>query len=305
VLAFLPLALRLRGIGRGLVLGGTVVSGAWVDVLFVVALSGAATTFMGAVGESWTAQDLRWLSRKGWYLVNGFKLHDEWDIDHVLVGPNGVLSIESKWSGDPWPLRDGDRFMQNRRESAASQARRNADDLAGWLNRAGIAVSVTSVLVLWSGAATGDDGWVERGHGRTVILQGPHLRSWLRTELPTISPLSVQSADRIYAHLEQHVANHERADIKSGVTPVPTLFGLFTDWVVKPVLGVAAAVYATRLTSIAHDWPIELGAEVLAVVLGLIALHWRPIRRLALAWVATSALLALAELGFVLASLPR
>jgi hypothetical protein len=305
VLAFLPLALRLHGIGRGLVLGASVASGVWIDMLFVVVLSGAGTTFMGAVGESWTAQDLRWLCRRGWLLVNGFKLDSSWDIDHVLVGPNGVLSIESKWSGDPWPLRDGDRFMQDRRENAASQARRSADDLATWLTGAGVEVPVTSVVVLWSGAPTTEDGWVERGHGRTVIVQGPHLRSWLRSELPTINPISAQTADRIYTHLEQHVAEQEMADVQAGWTPVPTLFSLFAEWVMKPVLGVAGATYALRFTSFAHDWWIGLGSELLAVVLGLVALRWSAIRRLALGWITASALFFVAELGVVVASVLR
>jgi hypothetical protein len=302
VLALLPLELRLHGIGRDLLLGGTVASGVWVDVLFVVVLSGAGTTFMGAVGESWTAQGLRWLCRQGWLLVNGFKLDPSWDIDHVLVGPNGVLSIESKWSGDPWPLRDGDRVMQDRRESATRQARRNADDLSDWLTRAGLEVPVTSVVVLWSGTPTTEAGWVERGHGRSVIVHGPDLRGWLRSELPKVGAIAAETVDRIYALLAQHVAEHEMADVQAGLTPVPTLVGLFGDWVMKPVLGVTGAVYAMRFTSVAHDWRIELGSDLVAIVLGMLALRWSAIRRLALGWIAASALFVVADLGLVLAS---
>jgi hypothetical protein len=304
-LAFLPLALKLHGIGRGLVLGASGASGVWVDVLFVVVLSGAGTTFMGAVGESWTARDLRWLCRRGWLLVNGFKLDPSWDIDHVLVGPNGVLSIETKWSGDPWPLGVGDRFMQDRRESAARQARKNADDLSAWLTRAGFEVPVTSVVVLWSGALTTEDGWVKRAQGRSVIVHGPDLRRCLRSELPTIGTITAETVDRIYVLIEQHVAEHEMTDVQAGVTPIPTLFSLFVEWVMKPLLGITGATYAFRFTSFAHAWWIELGSELLAVVLGLVALRWSAIRRLAFGWITASALFLVAELGFALASVLR
>ncbi len=56
---------KTHGTGRGIVLGASIATGPWLDVLFVVIWSGAASTSMGVVAESWTSQDLRKLKRRG------------------------------------------------------------------------------------------------------------------------------------------------------------------------------------------------------------------------------------------------
>ena len=59
--------------------------------------SGASGATLGEAGEEWTSNELRRLRRHGWKFVNGLQFRVG-DIDHVAVGPDGVVVIESKWT---------------------------------------------------------------------------------------------------------------------------------------------------------------------------------------------------------------
>lgn len=89
-----------------------------------IGLSGTAP-FMGELAEQWTAQELRPLSKHGWRLVN-FAL-SYGDQDHVLVGPGGVVLLETKWNGTPWDLDDRDYFFRRALNQALDHAARCRD----------------------------------------------------------------------------------------------------------------------------------------------------------------------------------
>ena len=133
----------LRGFLAG-VMATLTVGGSW---FFVAYMSGSASASMGAVAEQWTASELRRLDTEGWRLVNGFHLRVS-DIDHVLIGPAGVIAVETKWSRDAWRLRNDDSTLA----SATDQVSRNVWALEHWddLKRLNVA-PVRSALFLWSG----------------------------------------------------------------------------------------------------------------------------------------------------------
>jgi hypothetical protein len=89
--AITPLALMLSGPQRWFVVGAAVSTGLWLDVLLVLGSSGVAGALAGIAAEQWTADDLRSLPRRGWRIVIGLELRPTADIDHVAVGPAGVL----------------------------------------------------------------------------------------------------------------------------------------------------------------------------------------------------------------------
>ena len=103
----LPLALSYDGALRAGIIGASLASGIWLAVTFVLLFSGAASSVAAAVAEEWTAGELRGVRRRGWRLVNGVKVRGDSDIDHVLVGPGGVVVVETKWSSEPWPTGAG------------------------------------------------------------------------------------------------------------------------------------------------------------------------------------------------------
>jgi len=80
---------------RGLTVGmaaTTIVAMQWVCILQA---TGTASLAMGEQAEQWTASVLRGLP--GRRLANHLKLRAT-DIDHVLVGCNGLYAVEPKWT---------------------------------------------------------------------------------------------------------------------------------------------------------------------------------------------------------------
>ena len=43
------------------------------------------------------------------------------DQDHVVVGPGGVVLVETKWGGTPWDVDAGDVFFRRALEQAAGK----------------------------------------------------------------------------------------------------------------------------------------------------------------------------------------
>jgi hypothetical protein len=65
----------------------------------------AASISLGGLAEQWTSHELKKLRRAGWRLIDRVEFEDM-DVDHVLVGPGGVLAIETKWSSS-WKVEAG------------------------------------------------------------------------------------------------------------------------------------------------------------------------------------------------------
>lgn len=122
--------------------------GAWTAFVITSAYnwcmiaSGASQSMMGEQGEVWTDGELRSLRKRGWRVVNHLTLKHG-DIDHVAIGPGGLMVIESKWNSSPLALDGTDRWVGN----WADQARRNTDDVKrfiGWGARADAPISPSS-----------------------------------------------------------------------------------------------------------------------------------------------------------------
>jgi hypothetical protein len=296
LLAFLPMVFLTHGMVRGIVVGGAIASGLWCDVLVVVVWTGAATMFMGASGEASTAEILHQLRRQGWRLINGLKRNSSSDIDHVVIGPGGVLVVESKWSGDPWPLNGyGPKSMESRLKNAALQAASNAKEIASWLDGSVPNVPVSSLAVLWSGASKSGSGWGMGRDGHTILVHGPDLRRWLRTELPQTG-LDSEGVERVWSLLALRIDQQDRAAADAGEVTPPTLWSLVRDWTIKPAVGLLVAGYALWLTRFIDGWPIVFAATLVAFGLGLWAHRFNPIRQFAVGWIVTSTVYLFAEI---------
>ena len=79
---------------REFIVGGWVVFVGWLLWHQVVVESGSSTRDMGALAEQWTSNELRLLRDRGWRVINHVVLR-HWDIDHVAVGPGGVLVVQT------------------------------------------------------------------------------------------------------------------------------------------------------------------------------------------------------------------
>lgn len=193
---------------RGFILGSGLVTAAGAVAALVVLVSGTAPLMMGEVAEQWTAQALRPLERHGWRLVNHFGL-GYGDQDHVLVGPGGVVLVETKWGATPWDLDDRDHFFQ----AALTQVVRNAKQLELWHDVARHGKpQVTPALVLWGRARRKlSEQPVRRHSSGVVVMSGDQLQSWMLGR--GRDALTAEQVEGIWAGVERQVEKrdaHER-----------------------------------------------------------------------------------------------
>lgn len=119
--------------------------------LMAITGSGQLHRYWGSSGEHATASELgaRRRRRQGWRSVHGLVIGDV-EIDHIAVGPGGVLAIETKWTNLPWKLADG-QLVGPWRDPLA-QARVAADQVRAFLESTTggrLTMPVTPVLLVW------------------------------------------------------------------------------------------------------------------------------------------------------------
>lgn len=160
---------------------------------------------LGLDCERAVGQELNQLMLDGCRVFHDFQT-EKFNIDHIVVGENGVFAIETKGRAKPdrgkgqedaRVIYDGQtlQFPTWREQEPLDQAKRQASWLSEWLSKAvGDQVPVKPALAL--------PGWyVDRKKPDLIIFNGknPQFLTKLRTE----SPLSPQMIQRISHQLEQ------------------------------------------------------------------------------------------------------
>jgi hypothetical protein len=162
---------------------------------------------LGLDAELAVGQELDQLMRDGAVVFHDVP-GEKFDVDHVVVAPQGVFAVETKGYSKPTEIAgkagatvvfDGKALMFPDRSGAKAidQARRQAKWLADWLARAtSEPVHVTPVLAL--------PGWfVERkGRGDVHVFSGKELRKHL-LGLRQAQPVVAEQMQRIAHQLEQ------------------------------------------------------------------------------------------------------
>jgi hypothetical protein len=84
----------------------------------------------GAQTEALVAWIIKTDLDNSWHLFNSVKLQQNWDIDHVLVGPGGIFAISTKSQRGYFSLaQDGTLLLNNKPTDLAHQAAKQAADL--------------------------------------------------------------------------------------------------------------------------------------------------------------------------------
>lgn len=281
--ACIPVMLALPEPWRWILLGLVVASGLWGVGVFVLLNSGAANTLLGAGGEEMTAIELQPLRRRGWRVVHGLLVRERWDIDHVAVGPGGVLVFETKRSGDAWPVGvPGKPFMVDALNRAVRQARDNTRDVTREFGDVLNGAPVRAVVVAWSSVPEVDGGPGWKDYGSVTVVHGRSLGLWLQT-LDGPAVLDQEGIERIWT------AVSDRASIGDGSQPPsrPTIQQLI-GFLWQICAGVLAAVYALiglDAAGLFRSWGI-LVVPAAGVALGLRGRRYKPIRWAADAWTA-------------------
>jgi hypothetical protein len=162
---------------RGLLLG--VGATATLAMLAYVAATFNAEQHLrfASAGEELTADvfEARRMRRRGWQIVHNLEFDGFGDVDHVAVGPAGILAIESKWTNLPWVVKDG--MLRVLGRDPLAQARRSARKIRLFLRSEGVVVEPVPLLVIWgSGAPTeADEGlWING----VLVVAGRGSRDW-------------------------------------------------------------------------------------------------------------------------------
>lgn len=257
VLLLLPMSCALivsffmKGIQRWIFIGAMGASSPWLVAMMILLYTGVGNTLMGLEGENFTAEVLREFRSAGWILINGIKIKQTADIDHVLVGPAGLLVIESKWSHHRWPsITQEVTFMTGAIEKAITQALRNSDDVKWRFGKELKGVPIKAVCVLWSSDFDKNDPlWFE--HRNVLVVRGSGLDAWLKS-------LTEQSLDRSRIEKISSVIGHQALSrdeyelAKSG--PPPRTFGRFVfETVITPLIGSMLVLYGFIIIGLVHQ----------------------------------------------------
>lgn len=253
------------------VLAGTSLTGATAAVWFLVVQStGTAPIMMGDQAEQWTAQELRKLGRD-WRVVNRFAL-SYGDLDHVAVGPAGILVIETKWSAHPWQSSDG----VERQRAAVAQVERVTRQLRLWTEIKRSSVRVRPVVVLWGGGGWDDSDGVRCVDG-VAVIEGHALGDWVRS-LETDPSSDRATIQVVWDVLDAQVRRREAHDPAAATIPLSVgdvLLRLGT-FVMAAVIGFIAVA---TLLSETGSWEITvLGGVALSAFLGWVFHRWKAVR---------------------------
>jgi len=188
---------------------GCICAAGWGVLRCLKLMKEAGFLHLGLRGEQAVAEALAEAAGLGYRSFHDFPGSENWNIDHVVVGPGGVFAIETKTRSkrkappgmkDQEVLYDGVtlRFPWGDNRDYVEQARRNATSLSGFLAKAtGTKVWVNPVLIL--------PGWfvgtISKNLGNAVpVMPETRLVNYLRG-LP--HSLSDQQIQQIAFQIEQ------------------------------------------------------------------------------------------------------
>jgi hypothetical protein len=250
-------------------LGIVVASSFWFDLLFVILWSGLAPIIMGIEGEASTAEVLRNFAGKGWTLFNGLHLKGVGDIDHVLVGPAGVLIFETKWSGQQWPMElHAKGYLADRIKKSLLQIKRSRILLQDKFKDVIGEAPVYTVCVLWSAM---DSAKLDRFFYRETVygIRGPELSGWLK-ELPInkVSPIQVEEIASSISDLAQTL---DQEDFLAGKTYRLTLNQIAIRYLLIPFVSFLSPwLLLWGIAELGSDNWIYAGTATLVAVIAIL-----------------------------------
>ncbi len=278
LLVFTPLALLAPAWLRGYLIGGWVVFVGWQLWHDVVVESGSAAIDMGALAEAWTTNELKGLQKRGWEVMSHLVLR-KWDIDHVAVGPGGLLVVQTKWRSSVVDFQD--------LRVEASKLGRDAEDVRAMIRARLGTAPTTVVLVIWGPGAWHDEAFGTGIVEGVTVLRGRKLGRLLsRLDDRGMSAGDVNSS---WQTLQKHVEKRDAHDLMKLGRPRRSVSARLNELLLLALAGSCAlegSVLAFRYLHV----PLSLVIAVAEVGLGAAALRARTLRRVAAAWLTGTAL---------------
>ena len=215
MLVGLPAALRTMGIHTNrsvaaFLLGFFIAAFLGVIWYFAAVVTGGASSFMGASAERWTERELLALG-PAWRLFHNLVFQEgpqdnPWqvDIDHVAVGPYGVLVVESKYVSRSLDL-SAIRLVKSVRY-ATDQATSNSGRITALLHRDAPDAPVVPIVVFW-GRLVKHPVHAVRKVDAVRVVSGNDASRW-RPLIETTTRMSSQSIDLISEKIARYASNH-------------------------------------------------------------------------------------------------
>lgn len=192
---------RVDRLLTGFLLGAGLVSVPWAVWALALSTDGSATWRIGADAEGWTASELHELGG-AWHIEHNVPFPENGyvrDVDHVAVGPFGVLAVETKWTSAAVDL--GSKRLVKEVQDAMRQAEDNAGRVRGLLRRVA-EVEVVPVVVFWGREVKAPAKPVRR-EGNVRIVAGQQAALWRKhLNAERLDPETVtQLSERVHGWL--------------------------------------------------------------------------------------------------------
>ena len=272
------------GFARGLVVGALGTAFIALTVIMIMQATGTASTRMGATAEQWTASELRQLRRKGWHLINHYLLGAE--IDHLLVGPAGVIVVETKWRRDMW--KPSKLAADPRLREALERVSESARSVRLWIGAERNGIPVRPVLFLWQGEPLRPDELPQVGYevidGVTIIRGRQSARNWLARVAAADATLTREVIDGIATTARDHLKTRDDREAQQHplLPSVERLYWIGLGCVLAAAGGISAV---TEPLSRGLHWLAFIVAGA-ALTAGVLARRFERIRLMADAWLA-------------------
>jgi hypothetical protein len=143
-----------------------------------------------AVAEWNTSNEVRKLHRKGWRIIDNLPM-DGYDIDHIAIGPGGVVVLETKWTSDG--LIDEKGKLNQYGHRAVDQAERNVPRINALLKGQGSEARVAHACVVSWGMRSIPEPLTSKRRGITVT-DGAQLCAFLTDRETIMSATDIEAA---------------------------------------------------------------------------------------------------------------
>lgn len=180
-LGLMPLVTRIppfwRGVGAGLAVAILVGGVVWS----LLTTDGSISWRVGAFGELWTSDALRRLGPE-WTVLNNLRVpganKTPREIDHVAVGPGGVMVVETKL----WPTKERrlDTTSSPDVNRAAQSAQRHAGVVRWFLDGTTPDDVVMPTVMFWGSDLSSPEELVLTNREGVAIVHGRDSASWLK-----------------------------------------------------------------------------------------------------------------------------
>lgn len=151
---------------------------------------GASRHEIAGYAEQWTEHEIRRLRRSGWRVVSNIPF-EKCDVDHVAIGPAGVVVLETKWT-------DGSLFTKRGSLSgfgvkALDQVEANATKIERVLAQGGYSAGVTGCqVVVWGSKVPGEPLRVAGRRGS--VIAGHRLADFLTSKPTRLKQADIEAA---------------------------------------------------------------------------------------------------------------